>query len=109
MKREADLIRDDLDLQTILICAVRYSLGRATYMPSLVTGWIKEHCKGKLSENTLSVMRSDVDEAQRRNALGMDCDVETWVYFREWLKNEAGELNERMERKCIPHSAMLKL
>lgn len=83
-----DLIRNDDDLQVILICAVRYSLGRATYMPGLVTGWIMGHCKGKLTKNTKSVMVSDIDEARKRNALGMDCDVRTWLKFYAWLKGE---------------------
>lgn len=29
------------DFGTILICAVRYSLGRQTYMPGLVQGYIR--------------------------------------------------------------------
>ena len=85
-------IRDDENLQTILICAVRYSLGRATYMPGLVTSWIMEHCERKLSRNTKAVMISDIDEARRRDALGMDCDKRTWLRFYAWLK---GEDNDR--------------
>lgn len=89
MKREkADLVRDDYDLQTILICAVRYSLGRATYMPGLVTDWIMGHCGGKLNRKTLSVMARDIEEAKRIDCLGMDCDVKTWMRFYEWLKGE---------------------
>ena len=92
-QEKADLVRDDDDLQTILVCAVRYSLGRATYMPGLVTDWIMGNCKGKLSRNTLSVMIRDIDEARKDNCLGMDCDVMTWLLFYEWLKGETDGRN----------------
>ena len=76
------------DLEAILICAVRYCIGRATYMPGLVTGWIEENMRGKLSQKTIGVMRRDIDEARRRQGLGMDCDVKTWEQFDVWLSLE---------------------
>lgn len=72
----------------VLNCAVRYCLGRMTYMPGLVTDWIMQHCHGLLTAKTLFVMKRDIDEARARNGLGMDCDVVTWLKFREWLDNE---------------------
>lgn len=74
----------------VLNCAVRYCLGRATYMPGLVTDWIMGNCKGLLTANTLFVMKRDIDEAESRNGLGMDCDVRTWKRFRAWLEEESG-------------------
>jgi len=76
------------DLEAILICAVRYSIGRATYMPELVTGWIEDNMRGRLSRKTVSVMRRDIEEAKRRNGLGMECDVKTWMRFDMWLSLE---------------------
>ncbi|MBR6029198.1 MAG: hypothetical protein IKP40_08900 [Clostridia bacterium] len=77
----------DEDLQAILMCAVRYAIGRATYMPGLVTDWIMGNMAGKLSYNTLSVMKRDIDmvPVERR---GMDCDQRTWARFREWLDRQ---------------------
>lgn len=75
----------------VLNCAVRYCLGRMTYMPGLVTDWIMEHCHGILTGKTLFVMKRDIDEARARDGLGMDCDVETWLRFREWLNREASQ------------------
>lgn len=72
----------------VLTCAVRYCLGRMTYMPGLVTDWIMDHCKGLLTAKTLCVMKRDIDEAEQRNGLGMDCDVRTWKRFRAWLEEE---------------------
>ena len=77
----------------VLTCAVRYCIGRKTYMPGLVTDWIMEHCHGLLTGKTLFVMKCDIDEAESRNGLGMDCDVETWKRFRAWLE-EAEEWNK---------------
>lgn len=70
----------------VLNCAVRYCLGRMTYMPGLVTDWIMQHCAGMLTAKTLGVMKRDIDEAEARNGLGMECDVTTWKKFRAWLE-----------------------
>lgn len=76
------------DFGAVLNCAVRYCIGRATYMPGLVTDWIMHHCHGKLTRKTVNVMIQDIDEAQERDGLGMACDVETWLRFRDWLDQE---------------------
>ncbi len=77
----------------VLTCAVRYCLGRRTYMPSLVTDWIRDHCSGQMSGKTLWVMKRDIDERLQAHtedyrALGDDCDVLTWVKFRQWLEEQ---------------------
>lgn len=77
--------------QTVLICAVRYCIGREMYiMPGLVTGWIVGHMSGRLSRDTLNVMKRDIDEmpVERR---GMDCYRVTWARFREWLEEEGND------------------
>lgn len=83
----------DADFGATLICAVRYCLGRETYMPDLVTSWIKGHCGGELPKGTLEVMLRDVVEQGRGGpkAYGMDCDYRTWMAFKAWLE---GELND---------------
>ena len=73
---------------TVLNCAVRYCIGRETYMPGLVTDWIMGHCSGVLKEKTLFVMKRDIDESTARNALGWECDVKTWQEFRRWIVQE---------------------
>lgn len=72
----------------VLNCAVRYCIGRMTYMPGLVTDWIMQHCHGLLTAKTLGVMKRDIDEARARDNLGMSCDVVTWLRFRDWLDKE---------------------
>lgn len=51
----------DDNIGTLLICAVRYALGRYSYMPSLVMSEIAPML-GRLSNKTLYVMRRDVAE-----------------------------------------------
>lgn len=75
----------DNHFDAVLISAVRYCIGRRTYMPELVTRWIMGHCKGHLEEQTYSIMMNDIDKAE---SLGDDCDVKVWMEFREWLWNE---------------------
>ena len=51
-----------------------------------------QHCHGLLLHKTLAVMKRDIDEARTGQwgdmSLGDDCDVYTWLKFREWLEKE---------------------
>ena len=53
------LVEINEDFCTILICAIRYCLGRQTYMPSLVTDFIRPLLP-HLDDKTLRVMRADI-------------------------------------------------
>jgi hypothetical protein len=82
---------DEIDFfGAVLNCAVRYCIGRRTYMPGLVTDWIMNHCHGILNQKTIGVMKRDIDEARTRpfDGLGDNCDIITWLKFREWLDKE---------------------
>ena len=82
--------KHDDDFGAILNCAVRYALGRRTYMPLLVTDWIKAHCKGELNKKTLSAMIQDIEDQGKRGpeAYGDSWDLENWMRFLEWCNNE---------------------
>lgn len=75
------------DFGTILICAVRYSLGRQTYMPGLVQGYIRPLLPC-LDKRTLSVMQRDIEEAAHRpGGLGdTRIDWPGWISFLEAVK-----------------------
>ena len=49
------------DFETILLCAVRYAIGRETYMPSLVIDYITP-LLSHLSYNTLGLIANDITE-----------------------------------------------
>jgi hypothetical protein len=79
----------DRDFETILICAVRYALGRRTYMPRLVIGYITPMLP-MLSKMTLSVMEKDV---MFEGDLGDEqIDKPSWMQF---LKDIQKELKKR--------------
>ena len=98
----------DKDIGTIAICAVRYALGRQTYMPSIVQGFVMRH--PEIVDNVVrSVMLEDIKIADRFTKYGLsngsemvvdglgdtNIDRPGWLRFKEWL--EGLELEGRNE------------
>jgi len=52
---------EDNDLRLIIIGALRYSMGRMTYMPDVVSKFIKRHLN-LIDENTLNILIRDIKE-----------------------------------------------
>lgn len=79
----------DDEFGTICICAVRYALGRETYMPTLVQNFVKRHIN-ELSTGTLEIMRCDVMQADSMfGGYGDEkIDKPQWMYFMNYLNNE---------------------
>lgn len=100
-------MKNDKDFGTICLCAMRYALGRETYMPGLVQDYIRAHIK-EIELNAISVMIADIDGADRIrehklsngdtiviDGLGSTViDRPGWEQFREFLKSE------KERRKC---------
>ena len=65
------------DYEHIIISAVRYALGRMTYIVELTVNYILEEIENdQLSDSCLDVIRRDIKEAQN---YGMDCDKAHWI------------------------------
>lgn len=81
----------DEDFGTMAICAVRYALGRQSYMPGLVQSYIMPMLP-YLDKRTLSVMRRDIEEAAMMPCgLGdEDIDRPGWMRFLEAVKEAGG-------------------
>ena len=80
-------IEDD-DFQAILNCAVRYSLGRQTYMPHLVVNYIKPLLP-YLDNRTLYVFKRDIEEAIDDNRTGdPNIDKPIWLNFLTLISEE---------------------
>ena len=80
-------VNDDFGI--ILTCAVRYSLGRQTYMPELVINFINP-LLSQLSDKTLYCMSKDISEA---NSYGDEyIDKPKWNWF---LNNIKAEIEKR--------------
>jgi hypothetical protein len=67
-----------------LICtsAVRYALGRRTYMPSVVIKFISDNLDN-LDSNMIYCIESDIREYGRygEDAYGDECDKKDWLAF----------------------------
>lgn len=80
-------IEDD-SFQAILNCAVRYSLGRQTYMPDLVVQYIQPLIP-YLDNRTLYVFKRDVEEAIDSEHIGdPEIDKPIWVDFLDHINSE---------------------
>lgn len=65
------------DYEHMIVSAVRYTLGRMTYIVELTVNYILEEIENdKLSDRCLDVIRQDIKEAKD---YGMDCDKEQWL------------------------------
>lgn len=89
---------NDRDAETLMICSVRYALGRMTYMPSMVQDIIR--CKiHQLSENCLKVI---IDSIETHGGLGWHnpaaygdpYDYRGWMEFNTELKRELEKRKE---------------
>ena len=79
---------DDEEFGAVLNCAVRYSMGRMTYMPSLVIGFIMPLLP-KLSDRTLSCFDRDLSEPAIYGGLGDEnIDAPLWQKFHAEVRQE---------------------
>lgn len=64
----------------IVISAVRYAIGRMTYIVDITVNYVLDEMEQhNLSDRCLAVIRDDIKEAQRQNNLGMKCDEIEWI------------------------------
>lgn len=55
---------------TICLCALRYALGRQTYMPGIVQDFIRAHIS-EIDHSSIKVMIRDIDEADKFRTYNM--------------------------------------
>ena len=73
------------DFGAVCNCAVRYAIGRMTYMPSIVVGFIKPMLP-KLDNRTLWCFERDIEDA---NGYGdPEVDKPLWMDFLKAVKSE---------------------
>lgn len=76
------------NLGFILLCAIRYCLGRRTYAPVIVQGIVLDNIS-LIEDKDLYVMIRDIEEARDRDNLGDEnIDKPNWLAFLEALKSE---------------------
>lgn len=83
-------IKDIHDFQDIVICALRYALGRRTYITQLTADFIKEYPE-IIDERVKTVMLKDLEDyfAFRHVEMYVDdeCDYRTWLDLKTWLES----------------------
>lgn len=82
----------DDDFGTICNCAVRYAVGRRTYMPSLVIDFITPHLS-ELTDKTLWCFQRDLYQRLDEGFdFGDEFDLQNWMNF---LKDIDKEIEKR--------------
>lgn len=77
-----DISQDDFG--ALCICALRYCMGRRTYMPNLIQEIVSEHFQD-LSPRDLKVIADDKRFQEDMNLWGDNCDKISWLRFYEGL------------------------
>lgn len=70
----------------MMVSAVRYALGRRTYIVWDTVNYIK-HVLPHLQRNDINVIYTDIVEAESENRLGDDCDVEDWLSLKKCIED----------------------
>ena len=80
--------------EEMMISAVRYALGRMTYIVQDTTDYITAFAPD-LSTRTLQIILRDIDDERARatrmhspNVLGMECDRKAWERLEDKLLHE---------------------
>ena len=72
------------DHEHIVISAVRYALGRMTYIVELTVNYILQEIENdKLSDGCLNVILRDIKETKD---LGMECDKDKWLKLQKRIE-----------------------
>lgn len=74
------------DHEQIMVCAVRYALGRRSYMVSDVNRYVLEHLPD-MSDHCRHVMIDDIKQ-QERWGYGDWCDEAEWKFLIERLEEK---------------------
>lgn len=97
----ADSIENSTDVSddffgTILNCAVRYAIGRQSYMPSLVVDFITPLLP-RLSSKTLWCFDQDITEQKYNGGYGDPmCDEPLWMRFHEAVRAERTKRGDKL-------------
>ena len=93
---------DVRDLKDMIMCALRYSLGRRTYITSLTADFIRRYPE-LIDDRVKAVMLRDLEEYFRKREfcdIDDECDFNTWKSLYNWLERlEIDEVNKLKENE----------
>lgn len=87
----------DNNFEMMVVCAVRYAVGRATYMPSIVDEFVRKYLS-VLRTRTLGFIRRDIKEWLDREVLDQ----------RELWSNLYADIGEEILKREIPDRPSLQ-
>lgn len=68
----------------MLICALRYALGRKTYITSVAVDWIKEY-HHLMNDRDKAIFIDDIDYHIETDSAGDSVDIDNWLMVRDFL------------------------
>lgn len=75
-----------MDFRLLILSAFRYALGRMTYIVPVVANVIRES-KDKLDNQAIDLMIQEIEDAEKRDGLGMECDIDVWLKLKKELED----------------------
>lgn len=75
-----------IDFRLLILSAFRYALGRMTYIVPVVTSVIRES-KDRLDGQAIDLIIQEIEDAEKRDGLGMECDIEAWQRLKKELED----------------------
>lgn len=83
-KSELKLSR--VDFRLLILSAFRYALGRMTYIVPVVASVI-EASKDRLDSQAIDLIIQEIEDAEKRDGLGMECDIDVWLRLKKELED----------------------
>lgn len=81
------------DREQMMISAMRYALGRRTYIVGFTCDYIKRYIPD-LSHNCKCIMIRDIKEQERFGGYGDECDKKDWMDLLEKLEEQHETISE---------------
>lgn len=84
------MIEIDRDLKDMIICALRYSLGRRTYIVGETSEYIISHPElidSRVKQVMLNDLNKYLEDRQNCYVHDDDCDFNYWMHLKNWLEN----------------------
>lgn len=75
-----------MDFRLLILSAFRYALGRMTYIVPVVANVIGES-KDRLDSQAIDLIIKEIEEAEKRDGLGMECDIDVWLRLKKELED----------------------
>lgn len=84
---------NEIDLRCLLISAIRYAMGRQTYMPMAIAEIIERNLE-QCSENTLNSIANEIRDYATDEMSLRDTELNIWLELRATILKHLGERHE---------------